>query len=274
VHLPNQLFIHRKAASIHAFSDAFSDALPVAIASTLAASTLSLMLCHTTAASAQSVGLNVQPYHTADGIAQQILPQQALPQAALAKPALAQKIAANTTNAAPSVWNLVDVADGGFKVFLPGEIDRKVNLLQVDGKSVEQTLLLATQKKHDAFYMVAWSDLSVQESLSEADRIKILDSTKASFLRSFRGSLTEQIRFKLGGNSGMQYRMNSRVRGNPFTITSRSYVVGNRLYHVLAAIPKRVEPYLTGSTVGFLRSFQLRPIEPGPVQVSVGSREF
>lgn len=238
MHLSTQLKVLSPA---RAFSSAFS----IAIASAFSASAFSLALLPETTASAQTVPLKVEPYR--------------------AKNTSSRRIAANTTPQTASIWNAVDVADGGFQILLPGEIDRKVNVLQVDGKPVEQTLLLATQTQHDAFYMVAWSDLSVQDPLSEAERAKILDSTKASFLRSFRGNLTEQIRLKLAGNSGMQYSMTSRVRGNPFTITSRSYVVGNRLYQVLAAIPQRVEPYLIGSTNGFLRSFQLRPIEPAQV---------
>lgn len=216
---------------------------------------LGLTLGSAIAASAQGVELNVQPF-----------------QSTTTKP-----IAASTTHPRKSVWGAIDVADGGFKILMPGEVDRKVHTLQVNGKAVEQTLLLATQAKHDSFYMVAWSDLSIGNTLNNAEQAKVLESTKTSFLRSFKGQLTQQIKFKLAGNNGMQYIMNSHVRGKPVTITSRSYLVGSRLYHVLAAIPKRVEPNLKGSTQGFLKSFQLRPIErdiaqlkvPNPVQATI-----
>ncbi len=209
---------------------------------------LGLTLGSAIAVSAQGIELNVQPFQTRT---------------------TTSPVAAGTTQARKSVWGAVDVADGGFKILMPGEVDRKVHTLEVNGKAVEQTLLLATQAKHDSFYMVAWSDLSVGNALNEAEQTKVLESTKTSFLRSFKGQLTQQIKFKLAGNNGMQYIMNSHVRGNPVTITSRSYLVGSRLYHVLAAIPKRVEPNLKGSTQGFLKSFQLRPIERDIAQLKV-----
>ncbi len=162
-----------------------------------------------------------------------------------------------------SVWNAFEVNDGGFSILMPGTVDRQVNILQVEGKPVEQTLLLATQTQHDAFYMVAWSDISVDRNLTEASRAQILEHTKQSFLQSFKGKLTAESSIQLAGSTGKQFTMTSQVRGNAFTVTSRSYLIGSRLYHILAAVPQRIEPYLTGSTQGFLKSFQLRPIAPG-----------
>lgn len=164
----------------------------------------------------------------------------------------------------PSVWSDVEVNDGGFRILMPGEVDRKVNLVQVNGLPIQQTLLLATQPQHDALYMVAWSDLSADAPLDEAGRRQVLEQTKQSFLKSFRGQLTEEINMELLGNAGKQYVMSSSVRGNPFTITSRAYLVGRRLFHILAAVPKRVEPSLQGSTKGFLQSFRLQPILANP----------
>lgn len=163
------------------------------------------------------------------------------------------------TKAKQSVWNAVDVTDGGFTVLLPGIVDRQVNAPQIMGQSVEQTLLVATQEQHDAFYLVAWSDLSVGDRLDEAGQTQVLDLARDSFLRSFKGRLTNETKLRLGGNPGKQFTMISTMGSQTFVVRSRSFLVGSRLYHVLAAVPQRLDANLVGSTNGFLKSFQLQP---------------
>jgi len=169
----------------------------------------------------------------------------------IAPPAPAQ------TKAVKSVWNSVDVNDGGFSILMPGIIDRRVNSPEVMGKATEQTLLMASQDRHDAFYMVAWSDLSVSPNLDATGQTKVLDLARKSFLSSFKGQLSESTDLRLNGNPGKQFTMTSTVRGKQFVVRSRSYLVGSRLYHVLAAVPQQVDQSLVGSTQGFLKSFKL-----------------
>ena len=161
------------------------------------------------------------------------------------------------TKAVKSVWGSVDVNDGGFSILMPGIVDRRVNSPELMGKSTEQTLLLASQERHDAFYMVAWSDLSVSPNLDAAGQAKVLDIAKDSFLKSFKGQLSDNTDLRLNGNPGKQFTMTSNVRGKQFVVRSRSFLVGSRLYHVLAAVPQHVDKSLVGSTQGFLKSFKL-----------------
>ncbi len=161
------------------------------------------------------------------------------------------------TKAVKSVWSAVDVNDGGFSILMPGIVDRRVNAPELMGKATEQTLLMASQERHDAFYMVAWSDLSVSPNLDTAGQAKVLDLAKESFLRSFKGQLSENTDLRLGGNPGKQFTMTSNLRGRQFVVRSRSYLVGSRIYHVLAAVPQNVDKNLVGSTRGFLKSFKL-----------------
>ncbi|NJN30388.1 MAG: hypothetical protein HC824_08110 [Synechococcales cyanobacterium RM1_1_8] len=167
--------------------------------------------------------------------------------------------AAAKTQAGQSVWSAHQVDDGGFNILLPGTVDRRVNSPKILGNTTEQTLLLASQAQHNAFYMVAWSDLSVNSNLSETDQNKVLELARESFLRSFKGQLSEDIQLRLSGNPGKQFAMVSRLQGQPFIIRSRSFLVGSRLYHILAAVPQNLDRSLVGSTEGFLRSFQLQP---------------
>ena len=172
------------------------------------------------------------------------------------------------TKAVKSVWSAVDVNDGGCSILMPGIVDRRVKAPEVMGQATEQTLLLASQERHDAFYMVAWSDLSVSPNLDEAGQAKVLDIAKDSFLKSFNGELSDDTDLRLDGHPGKQFTMQSRIRGKQFVVRSRSFLVGSRLYHVLAAVPQQVDQSLVGSTRGFLKSFKLDPSFTAPQNIA------
>jgi hypothetical protein len=146
-------------------------------------------------------------------------------------------------------------AAGGFSVMAPGPVEEKIQSLDIPlaGKIDMHAF---NGHKGNISYVVAYADYPV-EIVSQRDPEKVLDGSRDGMVGNINGKLLTEFKISIDGYPGREIVVDTKIGdGQDATIKARLYLVGNRLYQLIALAPKGEG---LGDMQPFLESFALLP---------------
>lgn len=147
-------------------------------------------------------------------------------------------------------WKPFTSAKGKFTVSMPAKPTEKRRVLAVSGKTIDLVSLSA--RKGLATYTTAYAELAGADS---AAAIKV---AQADLLAQSRGELKEEKEITLGESPGKEVviEIPRKVVAGGAIQSTRIYVVGGRLYELIAVVPTAKAESLADEMSSFFDSFQ------------------
>jgi hypothetical protein len=146
-------------------------------------------------------------------------------------------------------------ASGGFSILVPATMEESTqDVVNADGTLVLHGFVGGSETKRYIVGYVDYPDESVKTTGVEA----LLARSRADLIGTDGATVIAEKSISLDGNPGLEISFDSGVNTNPqLTIKTRIYLVGNRLYQIMVAVPKAdVE---TEEINSYLQSFKLLP---------------
>lgn len=154
-----------------------------------------------------------------------------------------------------TVWRTVEVPTGGFSILMP-EQPRYFTQGSSDAPLEEQNFVTAIESSYGALYMVGWSDAPRAIAWDTAAQAELFEDERQALIHNFDGELLQAEDVEIQGNPGKSYKLLGQVDGEPYVMTHRSYLMGDRLYQITVVVPESREPGFVGMAEGFIQSFQ------------------
>ena len=152
-------------------------------------------------------------------------------------------------------WKPYVSQEGGFSALFPGT-PRHTSTRDKDGATQMYLLELPGSK---VAYMVMYNDLPAG-AMAAGPQV-LFDA----IARNFGTDVKSKKNIKLGTHSGMELQLEKKEGGETLLTIDRTYLVGKRIYQVMASAPKDKKD--SAQFAKFLDSFQLRkPTDPPPLQ--------
>lgn len=165
-------------------------------------------------------------------------------------------VPAPTLEVAQSVWQRFTSTEGRFSILFPGEPERSQQPLNV-GTTDESILYLfrVERPKEGIIYFVAYLDLPLSNPAEISPDVKAiaLDSGQSGFLKGAGATLVSASKTSLAGHPGKDFKFQQAGR---FVGRARFFLVGARLYQIVAVVDAKRERSLDKSIDGFIKSFQ------------------
>ncbi len=157
-----------------------------------------------------------------------------------------------------SIWRRFESSEGGFSVLFPGDpqtLHQSVSLPQAMTSRV--TMLYVFRQQEAILYAVAFNDFEFLDGVPLTPELieNSLNSGRDAMLKATNARLMGERSIQLGNAVGKEIRFR---QGNGSIGRTRFFLIGKRLYQVMAIVDSSREPHLTKSIEGFLTSFQLR----------------
>ncbi len=167
------------------------------------------------------------------------------------KPVMAEK----PYQIAQSVWGKFTSKEYGFSILMPGKPIFLNQTINVKGKSIAFHIFSASQHNDRASYAVLVSDTLGE--ISEDKKSYIYESITAMLNKISDATLISQNDLNMNGYNGRSFEMQYTKYGVKFIAKGNIFIINNRLYEILADTSSDIATSLTGSTQGFLDSFEL-----------------
>jgi hypothetical protein len=148
-------------------------------------------------------------------------------------------------------WKEFRSAEGSFSVLMPGIPEEQAQTIDTLAGAVDAHLFVLAAE--DAAYLVSYSDypkIVVQQSNAD----DILDGVRDGEAANVRGALLSEQIISLDDYPGRELKIDTL--DGKVTLRSRIFLVNNRLYQVVAVIPKD-HPTSDKNIDKFLESFTL-----------------
>ncbi len=144
---------------------------------------------------------------------------------------------------------------GGFSVVVPATLTEKSQELSSDFNKM--TVVTYAGGSDSNRFMVNYMDLT-QDVVDAAGAKTILEGSRDQLVGSAGITVLSEAEISLDGNPGQEVVFQTSIAENPqLLVRARIYLVGTRLYQVIAAVPKAYGE--NEITANFLDSFKLLP---------------
>lgn len=153
-----------------------------------------------------------------------------------------------TAGAQAQLWTEYRPQGGRYLVLMPGTPDTSTEPVPITGGRTVQ-MFQAVSETQNVAYMSTYVDYP-PELVSRSSPDKVLDNVRNGSAKGH--TLRSEKRLTIARNSGREYVI---VRTNGIILVTRSFLVGNRLYQIIAAGHTGVEQH--PDTAKFLGSFRL-----------------
>ncbi|MDW8365330.1 MAG: hypothetical protein RMK49_05760 [Abditibacteriales bacterium] len=151
-------------------------------------------------------------------------------------------------------WKEFRSPAGRFSVRLPGAPKEDKQAIDTAAGKIDM-FLFTYEVSNDVAYLIIYSDYP-EDLIVNADKTKMLDGARDGAVKNVKGTLRSEKNISLSGWLGREIVIDT-PDDPASTIKSRMYLVKNRLYQVMAVMPKGKE---TSKDVDkFLDSFKLTP---------------
>ena len=165
-------------------------------------------------------------------------------------------LCATAVSCGRSEWRTIDVAEGAFRVLMPGQ--PHIANQQFETPAGRMSAHLYSSDRPAAYYAVGYSDYPLAFALGE-NPDKIFNGVRDTWLRRIGGRLTGPVRkLTLAGKyPGLEFTAEGKAKGADAFMQARLFLVDQRLYQVIAMGRKNEVPQ--GDINRFLNSFALVP---------------
>ena len=160
--------------------------------------------------------------------------------------------AEQSVQVAQSQWEQFSSSEGGFTVLMPIKPTQKRQTTNSESLAVEANLFTASLEEGKITYSVSYTNFPSEVAQLPPD--VILDSISSRFTSDKNIKLLNQQDISLGQHPGKEFKF--EAPGEKI-VQYRAYLVEQRLYQVIAELPKVRESTLSSDTEKFLSSFQL-----------------
>jgi hypothetical protein len=148
-------------------------------------------------------------------------------------------------------WEQFSSPEGGFTVLMPVKPSQKK---QTTGSAVslDANLFTASLEEGKVIYSVSYTNFPSE--LAQLPPDVLLDSLSSSFTKNKKLKVLNQQDISLGSYPGREFKFETPGER---IVSYRAYLVEQRLYQIIAEIPKDRESTLSSDRERFLSSFQL-----------------
>lgn len=165
-----------------------------------------------------------------------------------------------------SEWKPFASPKGQYTVSMPAKPVEKRRVLAISGKTVD--LVTSSARKGVASYSAAYADLG------GADPEVAMKAARDDVISQTRGELKEEAPATLGDNPGRELSIEipKKVVAGGAAARARIYVVGGRLYTLVATVPAARADAMADEVNGFFDSFRPTGME-GEAKATVATTE-
>ncbi|MEC4803816.1 MAG: hypothetical protein SAJ12_02940 [Jaaginema sp. PMC 1079.18] len=165
-------------------------------------------------------------------------------------------IAQNPQN--QSVWSLYTSPDADFSILMPGDPEVTESSTNIDAVTVK--IYGFTVKRYDdtVQYLVTRINIPEELNLEAVNPEQFLEAMQQQIAAQVTGEVIASEIISLKENyPGREMTVKIAQADQTYITINRLYWVNRKLYQVSVTVPETLEPNLTGSSTGFLNSFQL-----------------
>lgn len=156
-----------------------------------------------------------------------------------------------------SAWTRLTPSDAGFSVSMPGKPEPQTRVESLpDGSKLEHHVYFAEAKPSS--YVVNYNDLDYDVDPSKV--AKLFDDVRDEGVRARHSKVVEEKDIQLDGHPGRERLEELDGAGGPVILKFRVYLVGRRLYTLMASGPKNADTAAHADK--FLVSFRVQSTGP------------
>jgi hypothetical protein len=167
-------------------------------------------------------------------------------------PAVQPVLAEASVQVAQPQWEQFSSREGGFTVLMPVKPIEKRQATNSENLPIEANQFTASLEEGKVTYSVSYTNFPSE--FAQFPPNILLDSLSSRFTTDKRLKLLNQQDISLDRHPGKEFKL--ETPGETIVIY-RAYLVEQRLYQLIAEIPKARETALSSETERFLGSFQL-----------------
>ncbi len=130
-------------------------------------------------------------------------------------------------------WEETVSQEGAFKVLLPKGAQSSVQDVKTDVGTIRQHFLLVEVENGNLAYLVGYADYP-EDHIRRTGPETLLSNGQRGLVRHYNGTLDKDFSISLSGHPGKEIHGSGTEEGVPVYFSRRSYLVGNRLYSILA----------------------------------------
>jgi hypothetical protein len=167
-------------------------------------------------------------------------------------------IAQNQETQAQSVWSLYTSPEADFSILMPGDPTITESSTNIEAVAVNINGFAVKRYDDTVQYLVTRIDIPEELNLEAVEPEQFLEIMQQQIVEQVEGEVlaTEIISLK-DNYPGREIKLQATQADQVYIVINRLYWVGRKLYQVSVTVPQNLESSLTGSSTGFLNSFQL-----------------
>lgn len=177
----------------------------------------------------------------------------------LPQPAQANSpIAIAQTPQSQSIWSLYTSPEADFSILMPGDPEITESSTNIAAVAVNINGFAVKRYDDTVQYLVTRINIPEELNLEAVDPEQFLEAMQQQIVAQIEGEIiaTENISLK-ENHPGREIKLQATQADQVYIVINRLYWVDRKLYQVSVTVPQNLEPSLTGSSTGFLNSFQL-----------------
>lgn len=157
-----------------------------------------------------------------------------------------------------SVWSLYTSPDADFSILMPGDPTITESSTNIEAVTVKINGFAVKRYDDTVQYLVTRIDIPAELNLEAVDPEQFLEVMQQQIVEQVEGEVLAAEGISLKDNyPGREIKIQATQAGQVYIVINRLYWVGRKLYQVSVTVPQNLESSLTGSSTGFLNSFQL-----------------
>ncbi|MFP4297854.1 MAG: hypothetical protein ACLFT0_08360 [Spirulinaceae cyanobacterium] len=171
---------------------------------------------------------------------------------------LSGAIAQNQETQAQSVWSLYTSPEADFSILMPGDPIITESSTNIEAVAVNINGFAVKRYDDTVQYLVTRIDIPEELNLEAVEPEQFLEIMQQQIVEQVEGEVlaTETINLK-DNYPGREIKLQATQADQVYIVINRLYWVGRKLYQISVTVPQNLESSLTGSSTGFLNSFQL-----------------
>lgn len=157
-----------------------------------------------------------------------------------------------------SVWSLYTSPEADFSILMPGDPVVTESSTNIEAVAVNINGFAVKRYDDTVQYLVTRIDIPAELNLETVNPEQFLEAMQQQIVEQVEGEILATETLTLKDNyPGREIKLQATQEDQVYIVTNRLYWVGRKLYQVSVTVPQDLEPSLTGSSTGFLNSFQL-----------------
>ncbi len=157
-----------------------------------------------------------------------------------------------------SVWSLYTSPDADFSILMPGDPTITESSTNIEAVAVNINGFAVKRYDDTVQYLVTRINIPAELNLEAVDPEQFLEVMQQQIVEQVEGEILASETISLKDNyPGREIKLQATQADRVFIVVNRLYWVGRTLYQVSVTVPQNLESSLTGSSTGFLNSFQL-----------------